>query len=77
MRIRPKGLAEPGPNLLLSHCLFIAALTTFLIPIAMLITTLQNERMSAGIGLWLSLVSAAVLILLSLYENHLRGAKGA
>jgi hypothetical protein len=77
MRIRPKGLAEPGPNLLLSHCLFIVALTTFLIPIAMLITTLQNERMSAGIGLWLSLVSAAVLILLSLYENHLRGAKAA
>jgi hypothetical protein len=77
MRIRPKGLAEPGANLLLSHCLFIVGLTTFLIPVAMLITTLQNERMSAGIGLWLSLVSGAVLILLSLYENRLRGAKGA
>ena len=77
MRLRPKGLAEPGPNLLLSHCLFVIGLTAFLIPLAMLITTFQNDRMDAGIGLWLSLASGALLILISVYENYRRGAQGA
>ena len=76
MRLRPKGLAEPGPNMLLSHLLFGMGLTAFLIPLAMLVTTLQNERLEAGTGLWLSLASGALMILISLYENHRRGAQG-
>ncbi|MBG01500.1 MAG: hypothetical protein CL470_04440 [Acidimicrobiaceae bacterium] len=76
MRLRPKGLAEPGPNMLLSHLLFGMGLTAFLVPLAMLITTLQNERLEAGTGLWLSLASGALMILISVYENHRRGAKG-
>ncbi len=77
MRLRPKGLAEPGPNLLLSHCLFGMGLTAFLIPLAMIITTTQNDRMAAGTGLWLSLASGALMIVISIYENYRRGAKAA
>ena len=77
MRLRPKGLAEPGPNMLLSHCLFGMGLTAFLIPLAMIITTTQNEAIEAGIGLWLSLVSGALMIAVSVYENYRRGAKAA
>ena len=77
MRLRPKGLAEPGPNMLLSHCLFGMGLTAFLVPLAMIITTTQNERLEAGTGLWLSLVSGALMIAVSIYENYRRGAKAA
>jgi len=77
LRLRPKGLAEPGPNLLLSHCLFGMGLVALTIPLAMLITTMQNDRIEAGTGLWLSLASGALLVLISIYENYRRGAKGA
>ncbi len=77
MRLRPKGLAEPGPNMLLSHCLFGMGLTAFLIPLAMIITTAQDDRVEAGIGLWLSLASGALMIAVSIYENYRRGAKAA
>ena len=77
MRMRPKGLAEPGPNMLLSHCLFGMGLTAFLVPLAMIITTTQNEAIAAGTGLWLSLASGALMIAVSIYENYRRGAKAA
>ena len=42
----------------------------------MIITTTQNEAIEAEVfGLWLSLVSGALMIAVSVYENYRRGAK--
>mgnify|MGYP001195983938 FL=1 len=43
----------------------------------MIITTAQDDRVEAGIGLWLSLASGALMIAVSIYENYRRGAKAA
>lgn len=77
MRLRPKGLVEPGPNLLLSHALFGLGLVAFVLPLSTLITTFQTDGLSAGVGLWLGLVAGAVLLAAAVVENRQRGAAGA
>lgn len=76
MRLRPKGLTEPGPALLLSHALLGAGLVAFLLPLATLISVLQKSGVDAGIGIWLGLLAGLVLIGLALAENSKRRAIG-
>ncbi len=79
MRLRPKGMAEAGSNMLHSQCLFAAGLVAFLLPLATLIAIMQQDlspSLSAGIGVWLGLAAGAILIAASLYETRQRGAMG-
>jgi len=77
MRMRPNGLSEPGPNGLLGHALLTMGLVAFLVPFATLISTLRQDGISAGIGLWLGLLAGLVLIGVALVENRTRGAVAA
>lgn len=76
MRLRPQGLTEPGPALLLSHALLGAGLVAFLLPLATLISVLQTDGLDAGIGIWLGLLAGLVLIAVALAENSKRRAIG-
>ena len=79
MRLRPKGMAEAGANMLHSQCLFAAGLVAFLLPLATLIAIMQQDlspSLSAGIGVWLGLLAGAVLLAASVYETRQRGALG-
>ena len=76
MRLRPKGLAEPGPNLLLSHCLLGAAVVALTMPLGIIISCLQRSGLDIGIGTWLTLASCLVLIGLVISENRTRNAVG-
>ena len=76
MRLRPKGLAEPGPNLLLSHCLLGAAVVALTMPLGIIISCLQRSGLDIGIGTWLTLASCLVLIGLVISENRTRSAVG-
>lgn len=79
MRLRPKGLAEPGPNLLHSQMLFGAGLVAFLLPLATLISILQQDlspSLDVGIGVWLGLLAGLVLMGVAVAETRLRGAQG-
>ena len=69
MRMRPKGLAEPGPNLLLSHALFGLGLVAFVLPLSTLITTFQIDGIDAGVGLWLGLLAGAIVAIVLAVEN--------
>lgn len=77
MRMRPAGLAEPGPNLLLGHALFIAGLVAFVLPLSTLITIFQTDGLDPGVGLWLGLLAGAVLLAVAVVENRQRRAVGA
>lgn len=77
MRMRPKGLAEPGPNLLLSHALFAVGMVAFVLPLSTLISVYQTDGVDPGVGLWLGLLAGAVLLAVAVVENRQRGAAGA
>jgi len=78
MRLRPNGLAEPGPNALLGHALLTAGLVAVAIPLATLISIFRHEaNLNAGIGLWLGLLAGLVLVVVALVENRSRGAVAA
>lgn len=78
MRLRPRGLAEPGPNALIGHALMAAALVTFLVPLATLLSIVRHEaNLNAGIGLWLGLLTGVVLLGIAFVENRTRGAVAA
>ena len=75
MRLRPQGLAEPGPNALLSHVLLAGGVTAVLIPLATLISIMRLDiDVGAGIGLWLAFAAGAVLVVVAVAENRVRGA---
>tara|TARA_B100000686_G_C16676319_1_gene909327 strand:- start:193 stop:1077 length:885 start_codon:yes stop_codon:yes gene_type:complete len=76
MRLRPQGLAEPGPNLLLSHCLLGVALISLTMPLGIIISCLQRSGLDIGIGTWLTLASSLLLIAIALNEGRVRGAVG-
>ena len=78
MRMRPKGLAEPGPNALIGHVLMALGAVAFLVPIATLISVVRLDiDVSPGIGLWLGLFAGLVLIGIAVVENRTRGAVAA
>ncbi|GIR36292.1 MAG: hypothetical protein CM15mP49_16770 [Actinomycetota bacterium] len=51
MRLRPKGLAEPGPNLLLSHCLLGAAVLALTMPLGIIISCFQRSGLDIELEL--------------------------
>ncbi|MGI9623257.1 MAG: hypothetical protein ACR2PK_10510 [Acidimicrobiales bacterium] len=79
MRMRPQGLAEPGPNILLPHALLAGGLLALVVPLAHVISVYQFDgpTLNVGVGVWLGLVASIVLIAAALWENHIRGAKAA
>ena len=77
MRLRPQGLTEPGPNLLLSHALFGMGTVAFILPLSTLITVFQTDGLDPGIGLWLGLIAGLVLLALAVAENRQRNSAGA
>lgn len=78
MRMRPRGLAEPGPNALIGHVLMAIGLVAFAVPLATLLSIVRHEaNLGAGIGLWLALLAGAVLLGIAFAENRIRGAVAA
>lgn len=78
MRLRPQGLAEPGPNALVGHGLIALGLVAVLVPLATLISIMRLDiDVSPGIGLWLGLLAGLVLVGLAVVENRTRGAVAA
>lgn len=77
MRLRPRGLVEPGPNLLLSHALLGLGLIALLLPLATLISVIRIDGLSPGIGLWLGLAAGAVMVAVAVVETVQRKALGA
>ena len=76
MRLRPKGLAEPGPNMLLSHCLLTIGVLSITMPLGIIISCLQRSGLDIGVGTWLTLASSLLVIGLALSENKSRDAVG-
>lgn len=78
MRMRPQGLAEPGPNALIGHGLIAVGFVSFLVPFATLLSILRLDiDVSPGIGLWLGLLAGLVLLAVAIVENRTRGAVAA
>ena len=78
MRLRSRGLAEPGPNALLGHVLIAAGLVAVLIPIATWISIVRFPAdLGAGLGLWLGLLAGVAMVAVGMAENRARGAVGA
>ncbi len=78
MRMRPKGLAEPGPNALVGHAVLTVGLVVFLIPLATLISIVRHSaNVSAGIGVWLGLLAGLALLVVAIAELRSRGAVAA
>lgn len=77
MRLRPYGLTESGPNALHGHVLMAGGLVAFLVPFATLISILRTDNVNPGIGLWLGLLTGAVLLAVAFVENRSRGAVAA
>lgn len=78
MRLRPRGLAEPGPNLLLSHALLIAGVVVLVLPLGVILSvSMTSLNLNVGIGTWLTLAAAVGLIVVAIVENRARGAVGA
>tara|TARA_X000000368_G_scaffold155390_1_gene122407 strand:+ start:5221 stop:6066 length:846 start_codon:yes stop_codon:yes gene_type:complete len=76
MRLRTKGLAEPGPNLLLSHCLLGAAILALTMPLGIIISCLQRSGLDIGVGTWLTFATCLILTSLGVIENRSRNAVG-
>ena len=68
MRLRPQGLAEPGGRLAHPHLQTIVSLCVISPLIGWLITAAQRDDMSTGIGVWIGLISAIVLLGVSVFE---------
>jgi len=78
MRLRPGGLAEPGPNALVGHALLAIGVVAFLVPLASLISIMRHSAdLSVGIGVWLGLLAGLALIGIAFVENRTRGAVAA
>jgi len=78
MRLRPRGLAEPGPNALLGHALIAAGVVAVVIPIATWISIVRfPSDLGSGIGLWLGLLAGVVMVAVGDSENRVRGSVGA
>lgn len=78
MRLRKQGLAEPGPNALLSHALIAAGAIAVLIPVAAFISAGQAPvDTGTGVGLWLGLLAGVAMVAIGIVETTARGARGA
>ena len=78
MRLRSRGLAEPGPNALLGHALIAAGAVAIVIPISTWISIVRFPAdLGAGIGLWLGLLTGVAMVAIGFTENRSRGSVGA
>ena len=68
MRLRPKGLAEPGGRLAHPHLQTIVSLCVMSPLIGWLITGTQREDMSVGFGVWIGLIAGILLLGISIFE---------
>ena len=68
MRLREKGLAEPGGSLSHPYFNFMASLVVLTSTIAWLITGFQRDDMAVGIGPWLALLAGIMLLGVALFE---------
>ena len=68
MRLRAKGLAEPGGRLAHPHLQTIVSLCVISPLIGWLITAAQRDDMSTGIGVWIGLIAGIMLLGISVFE---------
>ena len=68
MRLRPKGLVEPGGRLSHPHLQTIVSLSVIFPLIGWLITGAQRDDMSVGIGVWIGLIAGLLLLGVSVFE---------
>ena len=68
MRLRPKGLVEPGGRLAHPHLQTVVALAAISPVVGWVITGFQREDMSIGIGVWVALIAGLLLLGVSLFE---------
>ena len=68
MRLRVKGLAEPGGRISHPHLQLVVSLSVLAPLIGWLITDMQREDMSSGLGVWVAFLAGLLLLGLSLFE---------
>ena len=68
MRLRSKGLAEPGGRLSHPHLQTIVSLSVISPLIGWLITAAQRDDMSVGVGVWIGLLAGMMLLGISVFE---------
>ena len=68
MRLRPKGLVEPGGRLAHPHLQTVVALAVISPVVGWVITGFQREDMSIGIGVWVALIAGLLLLGVALFE---------
>lgn len=79
MRLRKRGLAEPGPNALLGHALICAGVVAIVLPVSTWISIVRFDGggLGAGLGLWLGLLAGIAMVAIGFAENRSRGSVGA
>ena len=68
MRLRPKGLVEPGGRLSHPHLQTVVSLSVISSLIGWLITGFQRDDMSTGVGVWIGLIAGILLLGVSVFE---------
>ena len=68
MRLRPKGLVEPGGRLSHPHLQTVVSMSVISSLIGWLITGFQRDDMSTGIGVWIGLIAGILLLGVSVFE---------
>ena len=68
MRLRTKGLAEPGGRISHPHLQLVVSLSVLAPLIGWLVTDMQREDMSSGIGVWVAFIAGLSLLGFSLFE---------
>ena len=68
MRLRPKGLVEPGGRLSHPHLQTVVSMSVISSLIAWLITGFQRDDMSTGVGVWIGLIAGILLLGVSVFE---------
>jgi hypothetical protein len=68
MRLRPKGLVEPGGRLSHPHLQTVVSLSVIFSLFGWLITGFQRDDMSTGVGVWIGLIAGILLLGVSVFE---------
>ena len=68
MRLRPKGLVEPGGRLSHPHLQTVVSMSVISSLIGWLITGFQRDDMSTGVGVWIGLIAGILLLGVSVFE---------
>ena len=68
MRLRSKGLVEPGGRLSHPHLQTVVSLSVIFSLFGWLITGFQRDDMSTGVGVWIGLIAGILLLGVSVFE---------